>query len=154
MGERLGHGLLAALAGELDEPADGQRAGTPGRNLDRDLVGGATDAARADLEHRRQGFDPGLELLHRALAGALSEDRQGVVDDLLGHRLPCRWSASRGPPCAAPSSASSAWSYTRACTPRDAAAPRPSSCGPCRTSGPEWRASSWAAYGPCGSTGW
>src|SRR5207248_1765889 len=31
--------------------------------------------------------DPGLELLDRILAAALAEDRQRVVDDLLGHRL-------------------------------------------------------------------
>ena len=67
-GEALGHRLLAALAGELDEPADGQRAGAAGGHLDRHLVGGATDAARADLEHRRERLDPRLELLDRVLA--------------------------------------------------------------------------------------
>src|SRR3954451_17377930 len=51
IGEALGHRLLAALAGELDEPAHGQRAGAAGRDLDRHLVGGAADAAGADLEH-------------------------------------------------------------------------------------------------------
>src|SRR5690349_20598863 len=49
VGEPLGHRLLAALAGEEDEPADGERAGAAGRDLDGHLVGGASDAARADL---------------------------------------------------------------------------------------------------------
>ena len=41
---------LAAVAGELDHPADGQRGGTAGTNLDGHLVGGTTDAAAAHLE--------------------------------------------------------------------------------------------------------
>src|SRR5262249_54981568 len=45
------------------------------------------DAARLDLEHRRQGLDSGFELLDRVLAGALAQDCQGVVDDLLGDGL-------------------------------------------------------------------
>jgi len=50
VGEALGHRLLAALTGELDEPADGERAGAARRHLDGDLVGRAADAAGADLE--------------------------------------------------------------------------------------------------------
>jgi hypothetical protein len=46
-GEALGHGLFAALAGEFDEPADGEGAGAAGLDFDGDLVGGSTDAARA-----------------------------------------------------------------------------------------------------------
>src|SRR3954453_23183275 len=45
----LGHGLHAARAGELDEPADGERARAAGRDLDWHLIGGAADAAGADL---------------------------------------------------------------------------------------------------------
>src|SRR5580765_4214765 len=52
-GELLVHPLLAALAGELDEPAHGERPGTALRDLDRNLVVRATDAARLDLEHGR-----------------------------------------------------------------------------------------------------
>src|SRR5918999_5485186 len=42
--------LLAALARELDEPADGERARTALRHLDGHLVVGAADAAGAHLE--------------------------------------------------------------------------------------------------------
>src|SRR4051794_9158379 len=47
--EALGHRVLAAGAGELDQPANREGASAPGGNLDRDLVGGAADAARANL---------------------------------------------------------------------------------------------------------
>src|SRR3954464_183867 len=83
----LRHRLLAAVARELDEPADGQRAGAALRDLDGHLVGGAADAAGTDLEHRGQGLDGGLELLDRVLARALADDRERVVDDALGRGL-------------------------------------------------------------------
>ena len=75
-GEALGHRVLATGAGELDQPADREGAGAAGGNLDRDLVGGAADAAGADLEHRGQLFDRRLERLDRILAAALADDRQ------------------------------------------------------------------------------
>src|ERR1700761_5264723 len=87
VGEPLGHRLLAALAGELDQPADGEGPGPAGRHLDGHLVGGAADAAGADLQDGGQRLDAGLQLLNGVLAAALAEDGQGVVDDLLGHRL-------------------------------------------------------------------
>src|SRR5919112_2764619 len=87
VGQALRHRLLAPVARELHEPADGQRAGAALRNLDGHLVGGAADATGADLEHRRESLDRGLQRLHRVLAGALGEDRQRVVDDLLGGGL-------------------------------------------------------------------
>src|SRR3954453_10129345 len=58
-GEALGHRLLAALAGELDQPADGQGARPAGGDLDRDLVGRAADSAGADLEDRGKSLDRG-----------------------------------------------------------------------------------------------
>src|SRR4051812_31328953 len=61
VGEALRHGLLAALTGELDEPADRQRAGARAGDLDGHLVGRAADAAGADLELRGQGLDGLLE---------------------------------------------------------------------------------------------
>src|SRR4051794_41234256 len=64
----LGHRLLAALASELDEPADREGPGAAGGDLDRHLVGRAADAAGTDLEHRREGLDRRLEGLH-PLAG-------------------------------------------------------------------------------------
>src|SRR5688500_2081035 len=78
--------LLAALARELDEPADRERARTALRHLDGHLVVGAADAARADLEHRRHGLHGRLERLHRRLAGALGDDRERVVDEPLRGR--------------------------------------------------------------------
>src|SRR4029453_15776270 len=45
------------------------------------------DAARADLEVRRERLDRDLELLERVLAGLLADDGEGVVDDLLGGGL-------------------------------------------------------------------
>src|SRR4051812_47732198 len=87
VGKALRHRLLTALAGELDEPADGEGARAGARDLDRHLIGGATDAARADLELRGQGLDGLLEVLERLAARALADDRQRVVDDALGGRL-------------------------------------------------------------------
>src|SRR5579862_730348 len=46
----LGHRLLTALPGVRDDPAQRQRGGPGGANLDRHLVGRATDAAAADLK--------------------------------------------------------------------------------------------------------
>src|SRR4051794_17530660 len=45
VGQALRHGLLAAVARELDEPADGERAGARRGHLDRDLVRGGPDPA-------------------------------------------------------------------------------------------------------------
>src|SRR4051794_27759675 len=44
-GEALGHRVLAAGAGELDEPAHREGAGAPGGDLDGHLIGGAADPA-------------------------------------------------------------------------------------------------------------
>src|SRR4051794_11249434 len=87
VGEPLGHRLLAAVASELDQPADGEGAGAGARDLDRHPVGRAADAAGADLEVRGEGADRDLELLERILAGLLADDGERVVDDLLGDRL-------------------------------------------------------------------
>src|SRR4029078_2590248 len=58
-GELRLHPLLAALARIRDEVADRERAAAARRHLDRNLVVGAAHAARADLEHRRDGLDGG-----------------------------------------------------------------------------------------------
>src|SRR4249919_3964456 len=86
-GEALGHRVLAAGAGELDQPADREGAGAAGGDLDRDLVGGATDTAGADLEHRGKSFDRRLQDLDRVFAAALADDREAVVDEALGEAL-------------------------------------------------------------------
>src|SRR6476659_6800731 len=86
-GEPLDHLALAALPSERDDPADGQRAGTAGRHLDRHLVVGAADAARAHLERWRDRLDGLLQHFERGPAGALFDARERAVDDLLGGRL-------------------------------------------------------------------
>src|ERR1700742_4004751 len=82
-GEALGHRVLAAGAGELDQPADGQGASPPGRYLDRNLVGGTADATGTNLKHRGQLFDRRFQGLARVLTAALADDREAVVDDPL-----------------------------------------------------------------------
>src|SRR3954453_7131656 len=85
--QAIGHVLFAALAAELDQPADGERAGSRCRYFDRDLVGGATDTAGLHLEHRGQCLDRVLERLDRRRARATRQRLECVVDDLLGGRL-------------------------------------------------------------------
>src|SRR4029077_13233078 len=59
-GELLAHALAVGLAGRLDEPADTARHAAIAPDLDRDLVGRATYAARLDL-------DDGRRVAHRRL---------------------------------------------------------------------------------------
>src|SRR6476620_3118144 len=68
VGEPLDHGLLAAGLGEADQPAQCQRGGALGTDLDRHLVGGATDTAAAHFECR-------LDVVQSALEG---DDRIGA----------------------------------------------------------------------------
>src|SRR6476661_5539117 len=82
----LGHGLLATGLRVADHPAQRQRGGAVRLDLDRHLVGGATDASALDLEC-------GLDVVQRALEG---DDRiaarlvaaafEGAVDDGLRNR--------------------------------------------------------------------
>src|SRR5256714_11017160 len=60
-GELLAHALAAPLARRLDEPADAQRQAAIAADLDRHLVGRATDAPRLDLDDRRRVAERGLE---------------------------------------------------------------------------------------------
>src|SRR5271166_3843004 len=87
VGEALGHGLLTPLAGELDEPAHGERARAPGGHLDGYLVGGAADPSRADLERGRERLDGRVERLDGVFVAALGDERERVVDDPLGGGL-------------------------------------------------------------------
>src|SRR5690349_25121169 len=50
--EPIHHRLLGAAAGILDDPPDGQGLSALGPNLYWDLIGGAADPARANLELR------------------------------------------------------------------------------------------------------
>src|SRR3954464_1180801 len=57
----LAHALAVALARGLDEPAHAERQPAIAPDLDRDLVGRATDAARLDLDDRGGVAKRGLE---------------------------------------------------------------------------------------------
>src|SRR6266508_2688875 len=81
------HALLAALLRVLDEPAHGERAGPALGHLDRDLVVGAADAARADLEDGGDRLHGLLEHLDGRAACLLADIGQCAVDHLLGDRL-------------------------------------------------------------------
>ena len=69
VGEALGHGALAAGAGVGDDPAEGQRGGPAGLDLDGHLVGGAADTTALDLELGLDVVDGPLEGRQRLLAG-------------------------------------------------------------------------------------
>src|SRR5690625_3640568 len=81
--QTLGHGLLTTPARERDQPAQGQRGGPGGADLDRHLVGRATDSAAADLERGLDVVQAALQNDERVLAGLLTGTLEGVVDDAL-----------------------------------------------------------------------
>src|SRR2546423_4746018 len=80
--ELLAHLLLAAVARVAHEPAHGERAGTALRNLHGHLVVGAADAARANLEDRRDRLHGLLEHLDPRLAGLRPDLLHPVRDGL------------------------------------------------------------------------
>src|SRR6476661_8670880 len=59
--ELLAHALAVPLAGRLDEPANAERHPSLAADLDRDLVGRPTDAARLDLDDRGRVAERRLE---------------------------------------------------------------------------------------------
>src|SRR5262249_28719514 len=84
------HGLLAAVAGGLDDPAHGQCLAAGGPGFNRYLVGGATDAARLHFDHRLDVVEGGRQYFDRLsarLAGLLGDAVEGAVDDALGGGL-------------------------------------------------------------------
>ena len=85
--ESLGHGVLTALAGEVDEPAQREGGGAIGTDLDRNLVGRAADAARADLQRGTDVVQGALEDGDRILVRLGAHTLQGAVDDALGRGL-------------------------------------------------------------------
>src|SRR4051794_11328557 len=82
--ETLDHGLLAAGLGVLDQPAQTEGGLPRGTNLDRHLVGRATDTAAADLEGRLDVVHGALERHHGVGAALLTAALEGAVDDALG----------------------------------------------------------------------
>ncbi len=75
-------------AGGSDQPADGQRLGALGADLDRDLVGRTADAAAADLDARLHIVERVVEQLDRVglglgLDGRRARHRRSLGDGLL-----------------------------------------------------------------------
>ena len=87
VGETLGHGLLTTGAGEIGQPAQRQGVGAVRLDLDRHLVGSATDTAGANLEGRTDVVQGALEHSHRLLVGLLLDHIERGVHDVLGDRL-------------------------------------------------------------------
>ena len=79
---------LAALAGGVDQPANGQGAAAVRTDLDRHLVGRAAHAAAADFDRRGDVVERGVEGGDRLLVLLLvGQDVEGAVDDVLGDGL-------------------------------------------------------------------
>src|SRR4051795_6132138 len=85
--ESLGHRVLASPAGEVHEPAHRERGAALRLDLDRDLVGRATHAARLHLEHRADVLDRLLQGDDRVVRGLLADLLERRVDDALGGGL-------------------------------------------------------------------
>src|SRR5689334_22212534 len=85
--EALGHRLLATLPRVADEPAQGERGRAVRLDLDRHLVGRATDATALDLHGRLDVVERTLERGDGVGAGLLASTLEGAVDDRLGDRL-------------------------------------------------------------------
>src|SRR5947209_2551663 len=81
------HRVLAARTGGGDQPADGERLGTLQPHLDRHLIGGAADAAAADLDARLHIVERVVEDADRVALGARLDRVEGAVDDPFRDRL-------------------------------------------------------------------
>src|SRR5437899_8566482 len=84
--ELLGHALPAPLPREPHDPPPRERQPALRPDLHGDLVGGATDAARLDLQQRCGIAQRRFEHLERLLLRLLARARKRVVDDLLRSR--------------------------------------------------------------------
>src|SRR5260370_260164 len=81
--EFLRHAFPATLPGETDDPAPRQRQPALRADLDRNLVGRATDTPRLDLEQRGGVAKGQIEDLQRLLLGLLSCAAQRLTYNLL-----------------------------------------------------------------------
>ena len=95
-GELLAHALAVALAGGLDEPAHAERQAAVAADLDRDLVGGAADAARLDLDDRRGVAQRRLEHLEARALGLGLGAGERLAEDAVGQVCLPSASACRG----------------------------------------------------------
>src|SRR3989338_7548248 len=80
----LGHRALGPAPCGADDPAHRERRPTVRPHLDGDLVRGAADAPRLDLDGRLHVVDRGLEHLERFLLRLVLDRRERVVHDALG----------------------------------------------------------------------
>src|SRR5262249_54565282 len=70
-------------AGSGEQPADGERLTAVGTDLDRNLIGGAADAAGADLDLRHDVVERLAEDSERILLRLRLDHAHGAVDDRL-----------------------------------------------------------------------
>jgi hypothetical protein len=88
--QAIGHRLLAAVAGRLDDPAHRQRLPAARAHLHRYLIGGPTDAPGFDLDDRLDVVERLREQLDRfrtLAAGFLADAFNCTVEDLLSGGL-------------------------------------------------------------------
>src|SRR5215831_963450 len=121
--EALDHRLLAPGPGVVHEPAQSKGGGALRAHLDRDLVGGATDAAALDLQGRLHvvhgplegdhGVGAGLlpAALERAVHDALREGTLAAQQDLVDHLRHQRRVVDRVRHQRTPGRGSLAWHY-------------------------------------------
>src|SRR4029434_6657653 len=69
--------------GEANEPSDAQRQPAVGIHFDRYLIVRATDAARLHLETWLDVVERLLEYLERIVPGALLDDVEALIEDVL-----------------------------------------------------------------------
>src|SRR5438105_4267080 len=84
------HGFFAAATGSLDDPAHRQCLTAGGQHFNRNLVRGATDAARLHFDHRLHVVEcrgEHLDGLAALLAGLLGDALERSVDDTFGGGL-------------------------------------------------------------------
>src|ERR1700738_2645556 len=81
------HGVLRTAARARDQPADRQCLAAIGANLDRHLIGGTSDPARAHFHGGPHVAERVVEHAERILAAALADSVESSIDNPLGNRL-------------------------------------------------------------------
>src|ERR1700738_2820692 len=77
IGQLFRHAATAPLAREANQPAAGERQPALRADLDRDLVGGAADSPRLDLEERRRVPQSLVKDVQRLFLGLTTGPPQG-----------------------------------------------------------------------------
>src|SRR5689334_13591474 len=85
--EALTHGLLAAVARVVHEPAHAEGNAPLGADFDRNLIGGTADAAALHFQARLDVVERLAEDLQRILLEASADDFEGTVQDAFGGGL-------------------------------------------------------------------